>query len=1092
MVRRKSVPSIPISMKGRPSLLDHSPSSGPLLDVSPLLPCDDAELQEADLVAHAHLQSVSSSPPGRGSRSWSKSATGWSCAWDERSATQSRQGTGRFSSEELTCFRRVLTPSSLCQTKAKVYWQTTGEHKRALSETGWHSLPVLKGKFYSSGRLQDRFMMAGMDGSQCLKRDPRKIEQRADSLPGEALTAMVLDEIYPRTPLHKKAVADEIDTDGDGADAGGAGADVPWWESAFCSMPQSLTAKNKPSVTTSRRLRSSEHLVRPSPHKPTTPGGCGGGGGVERCTTPGGASDGCSGSPGGAWAGGAGGGGASPGWGGGSTSPSCAKVPIAAATGQMGVVIEFRRLLLEKWNGGIREAIDSLTHEFPVNRQVTKKEWRRVLQRVGLEIPDEDAEAIFRQLDFDVDGRVSQTELCVGLDAAASVRTLLGLRRRWLASGYSSMSNAISVMEEHGASAGRRMVLREFGEALSRVHINDHAEHEALFNMLVADPSDLKCNVSVGELASAIATVSPALVLEDVRDRLLKKYGGNIEKAYWEIDAEHSGKVRKQEFLSQGVRRLGLGEVEADKVFRRIDDEGTGEITRLDFLRAFALSEPSLFLEDLRQKIRQRFRSIQDALVRVFSESTTADTDVRLKPLGLGQFQDLLLSLDLMESETRTLFELVDLDRRAALTVSEFVRGMRLFAPAGCIEDLRLLCLSRGGGAIADVFADAFAEWGFGRSAQVDLAGFLRIIADLNFPGEVQTQEIFDILDVKNEGVASLGRLVSALQVGGAGSAVRVPSEERTVRAKHDVRGCMAPAQRLCGDLKNAVRLGARAAQDGSPPPALQRGLSCGDNGADDEMPRLTSGQEQLKGSLLMRRSGEGGGSLGHGRGGAAGSHSKVQACCTERRSPHLPARKSPTRSHVSSGARLGGSRSAAPPSRGPGSERGLPGAAAGPAVGGGGGDCREEMGGVRRPSPKGGGGGGGKYVGSAGPPAGGGSGGNAAAPRLRTAPQQEIAKYALHEVSNIAPKKSSPQIRCPINGTQRSWSQMWGCLRRSPNPQDRTGMEKELQSYFQTATWSLSQDSQFLERMHSRFALYQNTRTHYDVLEPDRAKGMA
>lgn len=87
---------------------------------------------------------------------------------------------------------------------------------------------------------------------------------------------------------------------------------------------------------------------------------------------------------------------------------------------------------------------------------------------------------------------------------------------------------------------------------------------------------------------------------------------------------DRSGKVSHAEFVVKIMDRLHLTEHEARKMFREIDVDGSHEISRNEFVSAIGLSEPSLFLEDLRKKVRQRFRSFKAQFADSFQDSRCA------------------------------------------------------------------------------------------------------------------------------------------------------------------------------------------------------------------------------------------------------------------------------------------------------------------------------------------------------------------------------------------------------------------------------------------------------------------------------------
>lgn len=531
--------------------------------------------------------------------------------------------------------------------KRETYWDVggCGELRRQLSECNWHSLPVLKGKFYQHPGLMNtgnQLSLAERTRLQKAKEKHQMMQQfaRAEPLPGEALTASVLEEIYPRAP---------------GTDALFEGAET----------------ETRPPIT-----------------RPATPTGDG----------------------------------------------------------------------LNKTHANLEGARGRLGHRPAGRRSVA---WTEVTH---------------------------------------PVRTMEDLRRRWLASGLTTMAQAISIMDENGITSNKRLSLKDFGEALSRVHVTDQSEHVALFSSIV-DLHDRNAKVTISELASAVATVSPALYLEDIRHRLVKKYGHqHVEKAFWDLDPDRSGLISKVEFHEQAVRRLGLTEMEAYKTFREIDVDGSGFITKGEFLRALSMSEASLFYEDLRRKVRQRFHSIKSAFTAALENTNDADAEEQPK-IDFSRFEEILNGMEFSEDELRTLFTLVDANDDGSVTIREFVHGIRHFTPSCVLEDLRLICILR-----HEHISDTFVRVQVDRTMPMDLEAFSQLLESLGLAQGVQVQAIFDLIDTRNEGVVTLGKLVAALQSGGAGCAVRLPSEERDQQATENIRGCMAPYTKLASDVKMLVR----------------------------------------------------------------------------------------------------------------------------------------------------------------------------------------------------------------------------------------------------------------------------------------------
>ena len=421
------------------------------------------------------------------------------------------------------------------------------------------------------------------------------------------------------------------------------------------------------------------------------------------------------------------------------------------------------------------------------------------------------------------------------VEASAPVRSVEDLRRRWLASQFGSMHQAIMAMVENSTHAlSHRLTLQEFGERLLRVNVTDPEEHLALFKSLcyTEKNKDNKENkvtgasresqqgpqsqrVSIGELASAVAVVSPCLLLEDLRDRLHKRYNGDFRKAFADLDMDRSGCIDQHEFVVKAMDRLNLTELEARKMFREIDVDGSLEISRNEFVCAIGLSEPSLFLEDLRKKVRQRFRSFKAQFANAFHDSALNECESAPR-LSLSNFQELLLPLSMSEKETKVLFNLIDIDHDGHLSVREFVRGVRHFSPSAVLEDLRVICCQQ-----HEQITDAFV--GLDCLKVMDGKAFLQQLVEIGLCDKdnsaelaagVPAQALFDILDVANNGEATIGRLLAALQSCGAGTTARLSAEDLDMRARNDVKNDLAPMHKLVTDLKLQARQGMKYSEE--------------------------------------------------------------------------------------------------------------------------------------------------------------------------------------------------------------------------------------------------------------------------------------
>lgn len=735
----------------------------------------------------APISSPISRPPSRQVRS--RPGTSGSMGSSPGSRPGSRSS-GRFSPEELQCFRRVPTPSHGFDPKSEVCWSSTGDPRG-------QSLPTLKNKLFSgsldketSGH-RDRKALASPQG-----RRGAILNSEEKQLPAEAFTAAVLNQIFPRHVGKNDVKEAELTLDEPtaskrysalvlgrrmtsvlltvatpefalGPSAGRAG------EAGFQRSP------------TRRIPRSSTTGAIGSTIKETTAGGSQilSLGGTLNSTALAGSVAAITGT--------------------GGSAPSGR--PVASNTQMM---LGFRQRLIEKFVT-IKEAYEAFVATARGSRQLSKKEWLRLLAKFGFEWQSrEECTAIMDLLDIRSDGHFSPSELYIAVEAVVPVRTLENLRRRWLATGYNSMLQALRSLGDSGHITSQRHGFAEFAELLKKVNVPDYAEHFAIFTC-VCDDFNGRQTASVADLACAIATVSPHLLLEDLRERLLRRYG-SFEKAFLDADLNNNCAMDYDEFMAVALKRLGLTEYEAKTMFREMDIDCSGEISYAEFFSAISLTEPSLFLEDLRRKVRQRFQSIKEVFLVAFSHNLT--DKLSEAKLAVEHFQEMLRPLSMKDSETRALFSIIDTDCTSELTIREFVKGVHHFAPSAILEEVRLRCF-QSHQQVMDAFAPIAPE---DRHRLLDLEVFSRILGDLNLlekgrdhpTGGFQVQAVFDLIDVQHNGMVSIGRLMAGLRTCGAGIATKLPSEDLNFRAKMDIRSDMLPLSRMVHDIKTQVRAG--------------------------------------------------------------------------------------------------------------------------------------------------------------------------------------------------------------------------------------------------------------------------------------------
>merc|ERR1712083_380674 len=109
----------------------------------------------------------------------------------------------------------------------------------------------------------------------------------------------------------------------------------------------------------------------------------------------------------------------------------------------------------------------------------------------------------------------------------------------------------------------------------------------------------------------------------------------------------------------------------------------------------------------------------------------------------------------------------------------------------------------------------------------------------------------------------------------------------------------------------------------------------------------------------------------------------------------------------------------------------------------------------------------------------------NEAPPRLATLPEEEMKPYSKGPNAKIVEK----QLIRTVNDAQHSWGNVWKTLHASPGQQHRGKLEMNLQTYYQGATWSLSEHVPLVYgTSQSRFASHQSMLAHEAALRPARS----
>merc|ERR1719162_2168267 len=161
-------------------------------------------------------------------------------------------------------------------------------------------------------------------------------------------------------------------------------------------------------------------------------------------------------------------------------------------------------------------------------------------------LSQEDHTDIFDHLVKEGQTTVSMSQLHTGMEAVVPVRTIEDLRRRFIATGFRSMTQALLQMEEEANWRSGLLSSTQFGALLSQVGILEEEEHWAIFSAVCDRHHGSVAMVSIEMLFAALAAVSPSLLLEDLQERLQKQYG-SLEVACDALGFEDGSMIRPKE-----------------------------------------------------------------------------------------------------------------------------------------------------------------------------------------------------------------------------------------------------------------------------------------------------------------------------------------------------------------------------------------------------------------------------------------------------------------------------------------------------------------------------------------------------------------
>lgn len=479
----------------------------------------------------------------------------------------------------------------------------------------------------------------------------------------------------------------------------------------------------------------------------------------------------------------------------------------------------FRRKMAKRFTS-LAEAFEGLNVDR--NARLDMREWCDMLVRFGMCSLFE-ARVIFELMDSDRDGSLTLDEFNIGLETIAPVISLSALRKRLVCLGFSSVLQAVAHMNGPGEDTTLQpLTFLEFATALKRVWVIEDREHRILFN-LVRDPVDPTGRTSLSDLAAGLAAVSPLMLLGEVRVSLEAKWG-SLQAAYEALQDEWLESA--EQFEEKGSEWMDITRAEAAKMFRFADIDHNGNLSRKEVMGSIRMAQSSVQMEDIRRRVQQSFRGIESALWYSIAQKDQSSLDDNLR-FNAEELVDVLETVDLGRVEIKQLVKFMQATSEQGLTLSEFCRGLKMFAPSCCLEGLRLQLVRH-----HDRASDAFNHVKQRRVplTQSELGELLRQAG----ADTTELDTIFDLVDIRNCGYVTLTEFLAALQGSQAGTRRWKGAQEREETAERTMRDQLAPLRGAVSEIKQDLKR-----IDNDLPDSQER--SCIDRG-DGQQPRDKKG----------------------------------------------------------------------------------------------------------------------------------------------------------------------------------------------------------------------------------------------------------
>jgi len=193
--------------------------------------------------------------------------------------------------------------------------------------------------------------------------------------------------------------------------------------------------------------------------------------------------------------------------------------------------------------------------------------------------------------------------------------------------------------------------------------------------------------------------------------------------------------------------------------------------------------------------VRRGYRSIESTFREAFLHENAQELDDVLR-FSCEELAEILQPMGYGQKDTHRIAGLMGATNDNGITLQEFFRGIRMFAPScGALERVKLDLLQRNV-RVADAFKGMAT-----RQTVLDCAGLARLLEQAGAQAS-DAQPVMDLLDIRTIGVITYSEFIAALQC------LQPGVQKKETKAEQHVKHDLAPIHRRASDLRLQVKQG--------------------------------------------------------------------------------------------------------------------------------------------------------------------------------------------------------------------------------------------------------------------------------------------